>query len=59
MPTIIEAALKMFEREIEHANIAANMEIDQSYVNLALDFVLVDPSRLLQVVSASTCPSRA
>ena len=45
------SALKMFEAEIEHAKIVANMEIDQSYVNLGLDYVLVDPSRLLQVVS--------
>ena len=41
----------MFEKEIEHAKIVANMEIDQSYVNLGLNYVLVDPSRLLQVVS--------
>ncbi|KAI4728902.1 hypothetical protein E4T49_03345 [Aureobasidium sp. EXF-10728] len=49
-PTIIETALKMFEKEIEHAKIVANMEIDQSYADLAVDFVLVDPSRLLQVI---------
>lgn len=47
----------MFEKEIEHANIAANMEVDQSYINLAVDFVLVDPSRLLQVVSPLICHS--
>jgi hypothetical protein len=47
----METALKMFEKEIEHAKIVANMEIDQSYVNLGLNYVLVDPSRLLQVVS--------
>jgi len=40
----------MFEKEIEHAKIVANMEIDQSYVNLGLNYVLVDPSRLLQVI---------
>ncbi|KAH0264502.1 histidine kinase, partial [Aureobasidium melanogenum] len=50
VPTIIETALKMFEKEIEHANIVANMEVDQSYINLAVDFVLVDPSRFLQVI---------
>jgi hypothetical protein len=48
----METALKMFEKEIEHAKIVANMEIDQSYVNLGLNYVLVDPSRLLQVVSS-------
>lgn len=51
VPAIIETALKMFEKEIEHANIVANMDVDQSYVNLAVDYVLVDPSRFLQVVS--------
>jgi len=50
VPTIMETALKMFEKEIEHAKIVANMEIDQSYVNLGLNYVLVDPSRLLQVI---------
>ena len=49
----METALKMFEKEIEHAKIVANMEIDQSYMDLALNYVLVDPSRLLQVVSPS------
>ncbi|KAH0154604.1 histidine kinase, partial [Aureobasidium melanogenum] len=50
VPAIIETALKMFEKEIEHANIVANMDVDQSYVNLAVDYVLVDPSRFLQVI---------
>ena len=49
----METALKMFEKEIEHAKIVANIEIDQSYMDLALNYVLVDPSRLLQVVSPS------
>jgi hypothetical protein len=48
----METALKMFEKEIEHAKIVANMEIDQSYVNLGLNYVLVDPSRLHQVVTS-------
>lgn len=46
----METALKMFEKEIKHAKIVANMEVDQSYVDLDLNYVLVDPSRLLQVV---------
>lgn len=50
----METALKMFEKEIEHAKIVANMEIDQSYVDLGLNYVLVDPSRLLQVVSKAS-----
>ncbi|KAH0006902.1 histidine kinase, partial [Aureobasidium melanogenum] len=50
VPAIIETALKMFEKEIEHANIVANIDVDQSYVNLAVDYVLVDPSRFLQVI---------
>ncbi|KAI5199792.1 hypothetical protein E4T39_06034 [Aureobasidium subglaciale] len=50
VPTIIDTALKMFEKEIEHANITASIEVDQSYTDLGLDYVLVDPSRLLQVI---------
>ncbi|KAI5197948.1 hypothetical protein E4T38_07780 [Aureobasidium subglaciale] len=50
VPTIIDTALKMFEKEIEHAKITASINVDQSYTDLGLDYVLVDPSRLLQVI---------
>ncbi|TIA48566.1 hypothetical protein D6C79_04046 [Aureobasidium pullulans] len=50
VPSIIKTALKMFEMEIEHAKITANINVDDSFTDLALDYVLVDPGRLLQVI---------
>ncbi|THW23318.1 hypothetical protein D6D23_05698 [Aureobasidium pullulans] len=50
VPSIIKTALKMFEMEIEHAKITANINVDRSFTDLALDYVLVDPGRLLQVI---------
>jgi signal transduction histidine kinase len=50
IPSIIQTALKMFEMEIERAKIKASMTIEQSYIDLSLDHVLVDPGRVLQVV---------
>lgn len=50
IPSIIRIALKMFEIELENARIEASIKIDQSYHDLAIDYVLVDPSRLLQII---------
>lgn len=53
IPPIIQTSLKMFEVELGNAKIDASMNIEQSYVDLGIDYVLVDPSRLLQVVRIS------
>lgn len=49
-PELIRKALKMYEAELIRADIKATMDIQQSYHNMELDSVMLDPSRLLQVV---------
>lgn len=49
-PAIIEQVLKMFGAELTDADIKASVEIHQSYGDLAVDWVLLDPSRILQIV---------
>lgn len=49
-PTIVQSALKMVKAELEHADIQGSVVIQQSYIDLAVDYVLMDPGRLLQVI---------
>lgn len=48
--TLIERAIKMYEAELNSANIKLNISIHQSYDNMDIDRVLLGPSRLLQVL---------
>lgn len=48
--TLIERAIKMYEAELNSANIKLSLSIHQSYDNMDIDKVLLDPSRLLQVL---------
>ena len=49
-PTLIGKALKMYDAELERAGIEARLEIQQSYHDAQLDYVMLDQSRVLQVV---------
>lgn len=40
----------MYEAEMARADITANVEIEETYEDLGVDWVVLDPSRLLQVV---------
>jgi signal transduction histidine kinase len=40
----------MFESEIERAGITATVDIEPTYSELKVDWVVLDPSRLLQVI---------
>ncbi len=40
----------MFEGELDTNDIAIEFKLDQSYFNLSIDWVKLDPSRLLQVL---------
>lgn len=40
----------MYEAELERADIEASIEVDKSYDDLNIDWVMLDPSRLLQVI---------
>ena len=45
----VQRALKMFEGELETKDIALGFQIEKSYMDLDVDWVKLDPSRLLQV----------
>ena len=47
--TLVERVLSMYEGELAEAQIAACLKIEQSYTDLAIDWILLDPARLLQV----------
>ena len=49
-PMLVNKALKMYESEIARAGITVKVNIESSYHELGLDWVVLDPSRLLQVV---------
>ena len=48
--TVVQRALKMFEGEIQTADIKMEFKVDQSISDLKIDWVKLDPSRLLQVL---------
>jgi hypothetical protein len=49
-PALIKKALKMYEAEIERAGIDATLCIEPTYEELGVDWVILDPSRLLQIM---------
>ena len=49
-PALLEKALRMFHAEIARAGITARVEIEPTYDELNVDWVVLDPSRLLQVI---------
>lgn len=48
--SVIHRALKMFEGELQTADISLDFRIDESLHDLRVDWVRLDPSRLLQVL---------
>lgn len=49
-PALIKKALKMYEAEIERAGIETTLCIEPTYEELGVDWVILDPSRLLQIM---------
>ncbi|KAK6583384.1 hypothetical protein PZA11_004460 [Diplocarpon coronariae] len=47
---VVQRALKMFEGELETNDIAMEFRMENSYLELEIDWVKLDPSRLLQVL---------
>lgn len=47
---VVQRALKMFEGEVATALIEMNFVVDKSFSDLGIDWVRVDPSRVLQVL---------
>ena len=48
--TVVERALKMFEGELQSADIALEFKLDESYNALNIEWVKLDPHRLSQVL---------
>jgi hypothetical protein len=46
---VVQRALKMFENEIQNADIEMRFIVDSSLKRLGIDWVRVDPQRVLQV----------
>ncbi|KAF4555590.1 Histidine kinase-, DNA gyrase B-, and HSP90-like ATPase-like protein 3 [Elsinoe fawcettii] len=49
-PQLLKQALKMFESQLARAEIRASVEVEPSVSMLDIDFVMMDSSRILQVV---------
>ncbi|GAB7338863.1 hypothetical protein MBLNU457_5549t1 [Dothideomycetes sp. NU457] len=47
---LLDRALRMYNSELERASIKSRVEILPGFINLDLDFVMVDSSRILQVI---------
>jgi signal transduction histidine kinase len=47
--SVVSHAVKMFDSEAKAAAVAMTLHVDQSYRDLKLDWVSLDPTRLLQV----------
>ncbi|KAK4690403.1 hypothetical protein P7C71_g6377, partial [Lecanoromycetidae sp. Uapishka_2] len=48
--TVVQRALKMFDGEVHTADINLNFKVDSSIEKLGIEWVRLDPSRLLQVL---------
>ena len=48
--TVVQRALKMFDGEVHTADINLNFKVDDSLEKLGIEWVKLDPSRLLQVL---------
>ncbi|KAI5237938.1 hypothetical protein E4T43_07752 [Aureobasidium subglaciale] len=49
-PTLIEKSLKMYDAELARADIQAKLVVEQSYLDAKLNYCMLDPSRVLQVI---------
>ncbi|KAG0651774.1 Hybrid signal transduction histidine kinase K [Hyphodiscus hymeniophilus] len=47
---VVQRALKMFEGELDTNDIAMEFRMEKSYLDMDIDWVKLDPSRLLQVL---------
>lgn len=47
---IVQRALKMFDAELDNNDISMDFKVEKSYLDLGIDWVKLDPSRLLQVL---------
>jgi PAS domain S-box-containing protein len=50
LPILVKKALKMYEAEFERADIDVKLCIEPTYDELGVEWVLLDPSRILQIL---------
>ncbi|CZR55813.1 related to sensory transduction histidine kinase [Phialocephala subalpina] len=48
--TVVQSALRMFDSQLQKSDVELRFRVDRSYQKLAVDWVKLDPSRLLQVL---------
>ena len=48
--SVVQRALKMFDGEVHKADIELNFQVDDTFAKCEIDWVKLDPSRLLQVL---------
>ncbi|KAI5195415.1 hypothetical protein E4T39_08238 [Aureobasidium subglaciale] len=48
--TLLNGVMKMTKSELAHADILCSLDIQSSYTDLGIDRVLLDPSRVLQIL---------
>lgn len=48
--TVVQRALKMFDGEVQKADIKLDFKVDDTFATCEIDWVKLDPSRLLQVL---------
>lgn len=48
--TVVQRALKMFDGEVQKAEIKLDFKVDETFATCEIDWVKLDPSRLLQVL---------
>lgn len=49
-PSLLEKTIKMYEAELVRSDVSARLILENTYTQLAVDEVMLDSSRLLQVV---------
>jgi signal transduction histidine kinase/DNA-binding NarL/FixJ family response regulator len=47
--SVVKSALKMFDGELQKADVELRFKIEPSYTDLAVDWVKLDPNRMLQI----------
>ncbi|KAF2154440.1 hypothetical protein K461DRAFT_320558 [Myriangium duriaei CBS 260.36] len=50
VPTLIQRCFKMYEAELDRVEIEARLEIEEGYREMAINNVMLDSSRVLQVI---------
>ncbi|KAF1348960.1 CheY-like superfamily [Delphinella strobiligena] len=50
VPPILQKALKIFDSQLKSAHIESSIQIHNSFLNLGVDYVMLDSGRVLQII---------